>query len=201
MVDVHVVMGDVTTLDVDAIVNSANNDLILGAGVSGAIRRVGGASIQEECNRIGTIPLGEAAVTTAGDLPCGWIIHAAVFPLGMWADDASMRDGVRSSLRIAEKRRFKSLGIPAIGAGAGAFPIDRCAVVLMEEIAEHIKRETCLDVILFVLLDEKNLTIFKEHFQKHFPDRDAEAKPLHVPRIETPEEKKSPDPEAGPGLD
>jgi O-acetyl-ADP-ribose deacetylase (regulator of RNase III) len=186
MTEIYVILGDITSLDVDAIVNSANNDLILGAGVSGAIRRVGGASIQEECNRIGTIPLGEAAVTTAGELPCRCIIHAAVLPLGLWADDESVRCGIRNALRIAEEKQLKSLAIPAIGAGAGAFPVDQCASVLMEEVEAHLKRESSMEVLLFVLYDEKVVATFREHFQKRFPDRTPDAKPDRIPRAHPP---------------
>jgi len=174
--------GDITEMDVDAIVNSVNSDLILGAGVSGAIRRVGGPEIQEECNKIGTIPLGHAAITTGGKLPCRWIIHGAVLPLGLWADEKSVRNAMRNCLKLAEEKKVKSLAVPAIGAGAGAFPIERCADVVFQETFEHLKQPTSLEAIVFVLYDEKYLAAFQERFPKTFPDRDPLPLPPNLPR-------------------
>lgn len=158
------VRGDITTVEADAIVNSANNDLVLGGGVSGAIRRAAGESVQEECNRIGTIPLGEAVVTPAGNLKARWIIHAAVNPLGLWADAKSVRHAVRNALRRAEERQSRTLAFPAIGTGAGALPVYRCAEILIDEVNRHCAGETSLEHVMFVLYDEKSYRIFEECF-------------------------------------
>lgn len=185
----HVIRGDITTLAVDAIVNSANNDLILGAGVSGAIRRVGGAEIQEACNSIGTIPLGTVGVTPSGALASRHILHAAVLPLGLWADDKSVRNAMKECFRIAVEKGMKSIAIPAVGAGAGAFPIDRCADVLLSVTRRHLEGETSLEAILFVMYDEKLHETFLEHFKRIFPDLDPEA-PLPSPLPLAEEEQK-----------
>src|SRR5215467_1011878 len=79
---IEIRQGDLTEAATDAIVNAANNDLQLGGGVAGAIRRKGGPAIQQECDRIGSIPLGEAAITTGGNLPTPYVIHAASMRLG-----------------------------------------------------------------------------------------------------------------------
>jgi O-acetyl-ADP-ribose deacetylase (regulator of RNase III) len=91
-------MGDITEMEVDAIVNAANNDLILGGGVAGAIRRKGGDAIQDECNKIGSVPLGEAAITTGGNLKAKHVIHAASMSLGSWTTRESLRNSVKNSL-------------------------------------------------------------------------------------------------------
>lgn len=158
------VRGDITTVEADVIVNSANNDLVLGGGVSGAIRRAAGESVQEECNRIGTIPLGEAVVTSAGNLKARWIVHAAVNPLGLWADAKSVRHAVRNALRRAEERQARTLAFPAIGTGAGALPVYRCAEILIDEVNRHCAGETSLEHVMFVLYDEKSYRIFEECF-------------------------------------
>ena len=124
---IQLTQGDITQMEVEAIVNSANNDLILGSGVSGAIHRLGGPEIQEECHRIGTLPLGSVATTTAGKLNARYIIHAAVNPLGLWADAKSIRTAFRGVLRELAAKGIKTVAIPAIGTGSGAFSIDRCA--------------------------------------------------------------------------
>ncbi len=161
--------GDITTVDCDAVVNSANNDLMLGGGVSGALLRVGGAEIQEECNRIGTIPLGESAVTSGGQLKAKWVIHAAVNPLGLWADAKSVRQATKSSLRCAEEKGVKILAFPAIGTGAGALPVARCADILIDEILRHCSGNTSLEEVVFVLYDEKPYAIFEERFRQKVP--------------------------------
>ena len=169
---ISLVQGDLTTMDVDAIVNSANNDLILGSGVSGAIRRIGGPEIQEECHKIGTIPLGQAVVTTGGKLPCRWIVHAAVMPLGLWSDAKWIREGTRNSLRCAAEKGVKSIAIPAIGSGAGAYPLDRCAEIMLEETLRHLGGETSIEEVYFVLYDPKNFAIFGERLKEKMPGAD-----------------------------
>jgi O-acetyl-ADP-ribose deacetylase (regulator of RNase III) len=191
---IRIQQGDITALDVDAIVNSANNDLILGAGVSGAIRRIGGAQIQEECHAIGTIPLGEAAVTTGGALKCRWIIHAATNPLGLWANTKSVRNAVRSALRRAVEKGVRTLAIPAIGAGAGGYPADHCANVLYEEIENHVKGETTLETVTFVLFDEKTFKVFEDKFIRRFPQHWTEMTGQPPPEL-PPEDDKQPYPE------
>jgi hypothetical protein len=99
---IRITQGDITDSTCDAIVNAANNDLILGAGVAGAIRRKGGPAIQAECDRIGPIPLGEAAVTRAGNLPARYVIHAASMSLGQAATEENIRLATLNSLRRAE---------------------------------------------------------------------------------------------------
>src|ERR1700728_1314812 len=90
--------GDLTAAKVDAIVNAANNDLILGGGVAGAIRSKGGPSIQEECQRLGPIRIGEAAITGGGNLPARYVIHAASMALGGLTAESGLRESMRNSL-------------------------------------------------------------------------------------------------------
>lgn len=190
----RMVRGDITSVDAEAIVNSANNDLVLGGGVSGAIRRVAGPAVQDECHKIGTIPLGEAVVTSAGNLKAKWIIHAAVNPLGLWADAKSVRNAARNALRRAEEKKVKSLAFPAIGTGAGALPVERCAEILIEEVTKHCSSaETSLEEVLFVLYDEKPFGIFDEKFKQKVGGEP----PPPAPGADVPAEA-SATPEAGP---
>ena len=167
---IQLLQGDITQLEVEAIVNSANNDFILGSGVSGAIHRLGGPEIQEECHKIGTRPLGSVATTTAGKLKAKYIIHAAVNPLGLWADAKSIRAAFRGVLRELRDKGIKSTAVPAIGTGAGAFSIDRCADILLEEVRDFAKTEPPLETMIFVLFDEKNYKAFEERFIRKFPE-------------------------------
>ena len=153
--------GDITEEDVDAIVNAANSHLVLGAGVAGAIRRKGGPQIQAECDAIGPIEVGDAAVTGAGDLPARWVIHAAGMPPGGSATESSVHASVRRSLELAREKGCRTIAIPAIGAGIGGFPVQRCAEILLSEAKEHLAGETTLEEIRFVLFGEPTYRIFE----------------------------------------
>jgi O-acetyl-ADP-ribose deacetylase (regulator of RNase III) len=153
--------GDLTEHAVDAIVNAANSQLVLGAGVAGAIRSKGGPSIQQECDAIGPIDVGGAAVTGAGDLPATYVIHAAGMPPGGAADEESVRSSVHRSLELAREKGCRSIAIPAIGAGIGGLSPQRCAEVLLEEARAHLAGDTTLEEIRFVLFGEPNYRVFE----------------------------------------
>jgi O-acetyl-ADP-ribose deacetylase (regulator of RNase III) len=161
---VKISQGDITECAVDAIVNAANNDLILGAGVAGAIRSKGGPAIQQECDRIGPIPLGEAAVTTGGKLKAKFVIHAASMQLGGRTSEENLRASTRNSLRRASERKLESIAFPAIGTGIAGFPLDRCAQVMLEEARDHLNGETSLKLVEFVLFDRAAFATFKQRF-------------------------------------
>src|SRR5258708_2154499 len=158
--------GDLTEIDVDAIVNAANNDLILGAGVAGAIARKGGESIQRECDAIGSIPVGYAAITGGGKLKARHVIHAASMSLGgMRTTAKTLRTSTAHSLRLAAERNLKSIAFPAIGTGVSGFPMDECAKIMLTEALQHLKGETSLETIYFVLFDARSPDIFQSTCQ------------------------------------
>jgi O-acetyl-ADP-ribose deacetylase len=154
--------GDLTEVDADAIVNAANNDLILGGGVAGAIRVKGGPTIQEECNQIGAIALGEAAITGAGRLKARHVIHAASMRLGESTLEANLRAATRNSLRQAKENSLRLIAFPAIGTGIAGFPIERCAQVMLEEVRTHLEGPTTLERVEFVLFDRESLEAFEK---------------------------------------
>ncbi len=154
--------GDLTESACEAIVNAANTNLMLGAGVAGAIRRKGGPQIQDECDRHGPIPLGEAAVTGGGKLKARYVIHAAGMHPGGGVSEPSLRDSTRNSLRRATEKAIKSVAFPAIGTGVGGFPMDRCAQVMLEEIRDYLKRENLPERVEMVLFDQTALTAFEQ---------------------------------------
>jgi O-acetyl-ADP-ribose deacetylase len=164
--------ADLTEAAVDAIVNAANNDLILGGGVAGAIRARGGPSIQAECDRLGPIPVGEAAITGAGKLKAHHVIHAASMRLGGRTSEAALRDSTRNSLRRAAERGLKSIAFPAIGTGIAGFPIERCAAVMLEEIRDHLRGAPApgqfapVERVEMVLFDEHGLNVFKDALER-----------------------------------
>lgn len=158
--------GDITDMEVDAIVNAANTDLVLGSGVAGAIRRKGGDSIQKECDEIGPIPLGEAAVTGGGSLKPKYVIHAAGMRLGGGVSERSLRDATKNSLLRADEKGIKTIAFPAIGTGIGGFPVEECAKIMIDVVSDHLKNEkTTIESVHFVLFDEKTFNIFNEYLR------------------------------------
>lgn len=159
--------GDITEMDVDAVVNAANNDLLLGAGVAGAIRRKGGDSIQDECSAIGTIPIGYAAITGAGYLKARHVIHAASMSLrGVQTTAKSLRTSTAHSLRLAAERGLSTIAFPAIGTGVSGFPVRECAEIMLREAVEHLRGETPVQTIYFVLFDEQTREVFAQTWKR-----------------------------------
>jgi O-acetyl-ADP-ribose deacetylase (regulator of RNase III) len=154
--------GDLTEMDVDAIVNAANNDLQHGGGVAGAIRRKGGEVIQQESNEIGSIPIGGAAITSAGKLKARYVIHAASMQLGGGTTAQALRSSTAHSLRIAAEKGIKTIAFPAIGTGIAGFPMEECAEIMLREVAGHLQRGSTLEIVYFVLFDDAALTTFEK---------------------------------------
>ncbi len=158
---IEIVQGDITEAEVGAVVNAANNDLQLGGGVAGAIRRKGGPAIQQECDKIGSIPLGEAALTGGGNLKAKYVIHAASMQLGGRTTAENLEASTRNSLRRAEEKKVKSIAFPAIGTGIAGFDTARCAEIMLRVVAEHLKGKTSLERVVFVLFDQPTREIFE----------------------------------------
>ena len=154
--------GDLTEMDVDAIVNAANNDLQLGGGVAGAIRRKGGDAIQMECDAIGSIPIGGAAITTGGKLRARHVIHAASMQLGGETTARALQSSTAHSLRIAAEQNLRSIAFPAVGTGIAGFPLEDCANIMLHEVAEFLKRSTAVGKVYFVLFDHPALAAFEK---------------------------------------
>lgn len=153
--------GDLTAQEVDAIVNAANTRLVLGSGVAGAIREKGGPQIQAECDKLGPIELGDAVATSGGDLPARWVIHAAGMRPGGASTESSIHSAMRRSLEIAREKECRTIAVPAIGAGIGGFPKQRCAEILLGEARDHLAGATTLTEIRFVLFGEPTYRIFE----------------------------------------
>jgi O-acetyl-ADP-ribose deacetylase (regulator of RNase III) len=158
--------GDLTDMDTDAIVNAANNDLILGAGVAGAIRRKGGEEIQRECDAIGSIPVGYAAITGGGKLKARFVIHAASMELGGITNAEDLRRSTAHAMRIASERQLKTIAFPALGTGIARFPVKECATIMLREAAQHLQAETSIEKIYFVLFDEEACGVFERAWKR-----------------------------------
>ena len=167
-VQIEVLEADITEQQVDAIVNAANNELILGGGVAGAIARKGGPSIQEECNRHGAIRVGEAAITGAGNLPAKYVIHAASMRLGGRATAESIRNSITHTFRLAEEHQVRTIALPAVGMGIAGFPLREGARLMMETLKAHIDVGTGLQRVRFCLFGNEARTAFEQALQEVF---------------------------------
>ena len=131
MAELEVIAGDVTRLEVDAIANAANTQLMHGGGVAGAISRAGGPEVQRESRDKAPIGLGEAIETTAGEMPARWVIHAATMELGGPTSPEIIERATRSTLAKAAELGCKSLALVAFGTGVGGFPLDEAARIMV----------------------------------------------------------------------
>jgi len=169
----RLVQGDITERNVDAIVNAANSHLQHGGGVAGAIVRKGGSVIQEESNRVGFVPVGNAAITGAGKLTARYVIHAVGPRMGEGDEDNKLRSAVLSSLSLASGKRLKSISLPAISSGIFGFPKDRCAEILVATASRYIGENpgTSLELIEFCVYDDLTTKYFKTEFEKLSSER------------------------------
>jgi O-acetyl-ADP-ribose deacetylase len=152
---------DITKLEVDAIANAANTDLMHGGGVAGAISRAGGPAIQEESSAAAPIELGAAVSTGAGDLPARWVIHAATMHLGGPTSAAIIREATRSTLAEADRLGATSLALVAFGTGVGGFPIEEAARIEVEEVWTHLEGESALELVVFAVHGEEARLAFE----------------------------------------
>jgi O-acetyl-ADP-ribose deacetylase (regulator of RNase III) len=159
--------GDITEMDTDAIVNAANQNLVLGAGVAGAIRTKGGPAIQEECNRIGGAAVGGAVITTGGKLKASYVIHAVGPRMGEGNEDHKLADATRNSLNVANEKGLSSIAFPAISTGIFGFPKERCAKIMLTTVVETLEKgETSLREVVFCLWGKDSLQVFEEAAKK-----------------------------------
>lgn len=160
--------GDVTAMEVEAIVNPANEKLQLESGVSAAILQKGGPSIQEECNRIGEAAVGTAVMTGAGHLKAKRVIHTVGPRMGEGDEDKKLASAVRSALALADRRGLKSIAMPAISTGRFGFPMDRAARIILTEIQRFLQGGTKLDKVIIALHDDEAFQTFKRELRRGF---------------------------------
>ncbi len=160
--EIEVVRGDITQMNVDAIVNAANNHLWMGAGVADAIKRAGGEVIEEEATGKGPIIPGEAVSTGAGRMPMKAVIHAAVMGQDLITSAKLIRQSTIASLNVAEKLRLASIAFPAFGTGVGGFPMKACAHVMTTAVRGYQPLAQHLERVLFCLFDELGYRMFSD---------------------------------------
>ena len=154
--------ADITEQVVDAIVNAANSQLILGGGVAGAIRQKGGPAVQDECNQKAPIKVGQAVITTAGQLKAKYVIHTVGPRMGEGDEDNKLAQATLSTLKVAEDNNLSSLAFCAISTGIFGYPKDRCAKIMFKNTIQYLKGQTHLKKVVFCLFSRDAYEIFCE---------------------------------------
>lgn len=166
-IDINIKKGDITKEDVDAIVNAANNTLLGGGGVDGAIHKAGGAIILEQTKKIGGCPTGEARITTGGNLKARYVIHT----VGPIYDESSktqceelLYNAYFNSLKLAEDYNLKTISFPSISTGVYGYPIEEAVKVVFKALKDYINNEdTEIKEINFVLFSQEDYNIYKNY--------------------------------------
>jgi len=165
----ELVEGDITDMKTDAIVNAANEKLILGGGVAGAIRKKGGPEIQKECNEIGGTHVGGAVITTGGNLKAKHVIHAVGPRMGEGNEDEKLKNATLNSLKVADKNNLKSISFPAISTGIFGFPIKRCALIMLQTTIKYLNGQTGLEKVIFCLFGHDSYKVFEDQLMQEIP--------------------------------
>ena len=152
---IEVILGDITTQQVDAIVNAANNSLLGGGGVDGAIHRAAGPGLLEECRKLGGCSTGAAKITGGYRLAAKWIIHTVgpVWRGGTHDEDRLLADSYRSCLNLAKEARIRSIAFPSISTGTYGFPIDRASRIAVREVTTYLEQNALPEKVIFVCFD------------------------------------------------
>jgi len=157
-------LGDITKLNVDAIVNAANSSLLGGGGVDGAIHRAAGAELLAECKTLKGCATGEAKITKGYNLPAKNVIHTVgqVWHGGNNNEDELLANCYRSSLKIAVENNIKSIAFPAISTGIYGFPRERAALIAVREVKTFLKQNDLIEKVIFICFDQNTLRIYNK---------------------------------------
>jgi O-acetyl-ADP-ribose deacetylase (regulator of RNase III) len=164
---IEIIQGDITKQKVDAIVNAANNSLLGGGGVDGAIHRAAGPGLLEECLKIGGCPTGEARITKGYNLPAKWIIHTVgpVWRGGNNNEDELLASCYRNSLSLAVKHSVKTIAFPSISTGVYGFPVERASKIALAEIKKFLEKEPAIEKVVAVCFDNKTYQAYQSAYK------------------------------------
>jgi O-acetyl-ADP-ribose deacetylase (regulator of RNase III) len=166
---IEVVQGDITKQQVEAIVNAANNSLLGGGGVDGAVHRVAGPELLEECRKLKGCPTGEAKITRGYRLPAKWVIHTVgpVWRGGNYKEDEYLAQCYQSCFALIEKHLLKTVAFPSISTGAYRFPLERATRIAVTETINFLKRNNFVEKIVFVCFNKSVYDCYIAELKKY----------------------------------
>lgn len=164
---INIVLGDITKIKVDGVVNAANNTLLGGGGVDGAIHKAGGPSILEQTKKIGGCPTGEARITTGGNLPSNYVIHTVgpVYKDGDQGEEVLLYNAYYNSLLIAKEYNIETIAFPSISTGAYGYPMDEAFSIVYKSIKNFIDNENFIKEINFVLFSKEDYEFYRKNMK------------------------------------
>ena len=161
---INLEQGDITKLNVDAIVNAANTTLLGGGGVDGAIHRAAGAELLVECKSLGGCHTGEAKLTKGYNLPAKFVIHTVgpVWRGGDYREDDLLASCYQKSLELAVKNNIKSIAFPSISTGAYGFPFERASKIAVDTVRQFLETDDTIEQVIFVCFSDSDYAGYKE---------------------------------------
>jgi O-acetyl-ADP-ribose deacetylase (regulator of RNase III) len=165
---IEIILGDITKLQVDAIVNAANTSLLGGGGVDGAIHRAAGPKLLEECRGLGGCKTGEAKITKGYNLPAKYVIHTVgpVWKGGNNNEDELLKNAYSNSLKLAKENNIKTIAFPAISTGVYAFPLERAADIALNEVLNFLKNDNSIEKVIFAQFSQKAYDLYNSKLKK-----------------------------------
>lgn len=165
---IKVIAGDITTINVDAIVNAANRSLLGGGGVDGAIHRAAGLGLFQECQTLGGCSTGSSKITKGYNLPAKYVIHTVgpIYRNGQQNEPALLASCYRTAIELANETGCRTVAFPAISCGAYCYPIQEAARIAFETVAECLMGTNQIEEVYFVMFDPETNQIFQDVFEK-----------------------------------
>ena len=166
---IKVVQGDITKQEVEVIVNAANNSLLGGGGVDGAIHRAAGPELLEECRKLKGCPTGEAKITRGYRLPAKWVIHTVgpIWRGGNFKEDEYLANCYQNCFTLAEKYLLETMAFPSISTGAYRFPLERATKIAVTETVNFLKRNNLVKIILFICFNNRVYDCYIAELKKY----------------------------------
>jgi O-acetyl-ADP-ribose deacetylase (regulator of RNase III) len=167
MTNIQIIQGDITKLEVDAIINAANTTLLGGGGVDGAIHRAAGPELLAECRKLGGCKTGQAKLTRGYNLAAKYVIHTVgpVWRGGMQGEAKVLKNCYLNSLKVAQDYNLKTIAFPAISTGAYGYPKKEAAIIAINTVKEYL-RNSVIEKVIFVLHSEEDLEIYRVIYRK-----------------------------------
>ncbi len=166
--NISIKQGDITKESTDAIVNAANNTLLGGGGVDGAIHRAGGPEILKQCKQIGGCPTGEARITVAGNLKANYVIHTVgpIYEKNTKTQEKFLYNAYYNSLKLAEEYDIRTISFPSISTGVYGYPIEEASKIALKAVLDYLSKGSKIELINFILFSEDDYLIYEKLFKE-----------------------------------